>query len=165
MSRSILPRISATVVLLAVVATSACPIPAAAVPPAQLKSVTLHVFNRVFAGFHDKVVAVKGKDFRVGDSDFSARIVRFEPDFTFDLKTRKAISLSGEPNNPAFQIIVSRKGVPHDTSWAFFNLPPHYSGRSELAFVATRIEFTNRPVLVSTDSLAIKIQQREGGAH
>lgn len=136
----------------------------AAPAPARMKNVTLHVFNRIFTSFHDKVVATPQRAFRVGDTDFSARIIRFEPDFTYDLKTRKVTSVSGEPKNPAFQIVVSKNGVPHDTSWAFFNMPPHFSARSELAFVATRIEFTNRPPLVSNDSLAIKIREREGGA-
>lgn len=137
---------------------------AAATGSAKLKSVTLHIFSRVFPNFHDKVVVVPNKPFRVGDTEYTARLIRFEPDFSLDIKTRKVVSMSGEPNNPGFQIVVNRAGVAHDTSWAFFNMPPHYSAKSQLAFVATRIEFLNRPVLESPDSLAIKIRQREGGA-
>jgi hypothetical protein len=131
--------------------------------PAKFRTVTLHIFSRVFGNFHDKVEAVPNREFRVGDTEYTARIIRFEPDFSLDLKTRKASSMSGEPNNPAFQIVVKRKGAPHDTSWAFFNMPPHFSARSQLAFVATRIEFTNRPPLESQDSLALRIKEREGG--
>ncbi len=134
----------------------------AAKGPAKYRNVTLHIFSRVFPNFHDKVVATPNKSFRVGDTEYSARIIRFEPDFSLDIKTRKAMSMSGEPNNPAFQVVVSKAGVPHDTSWAFFNMPPHYSAKAHLAFVATRIEFVNRPVLESQDSLAIRIRQREG---
>jgi hypothetical protein len=150
--------------LAAFAATPAAPPKTAAAGPAKYKNVTLHIFSRVFPSFHDKVVAVPSREFRVGDTEYTARVIRFEPDFSLDIKTHKAVSMSGEPNNPAFQVVVSRKGAPHDTSWAFFNMPPHYSPKAELAFVATRIEFTNRPVLESQDSLAIKIKQREGEA-
>ncbi len=138
--------------------------PASGAGPARLKSVTLHIFNRVFTGFHDKVVAVPNREYRVGDTEFTFRVARFEPDFTLDLKTHRVTSRSGEPRNPAFEVIVSRKGAPHDTCWAFFNMPPHYGIREELAFVATRIEFTNRPVLASSDSIAMRIEPREGAA-
>ena len=132
--------------------------------PAKLKSVTLHILNRVFAGFHDKVVAVPNKEFRVGDTEFTFRIIQFEPDFTLDLKRHKVTSRSGEPNNPAFQIVVSRGGAAHDTSWAFFNMPPHFGVKQELAFVATRIEFLNRPALASKDSIAMRLEAQEGAA-
>lgn len=146
-------------------APASAPAAANSKAPAKYKNVTLHIFSRVFGNFHDKVIAVPGKTFRVGDTDYTARVVRFEPDFTLDVKTRKVTSVSGDPLNPAFQIIVSKAGVVHDTSWAFFNMPPHFSAKAHLAFVATRIEFTNRPTLVSQDSLALRIQQREGAAH
>lgn len=135
------------------------PAPAAA---AGYRNVTLHVFSRVFATFHDKVVALPRREFRVGDTEYTARVLRFVPDFTMDLKTKKVVSRTNQPNNPAFEIQVSRKGVPHDTTWAFFNMPPHFSARAQLAFVATRIEFPDRPALESRDSLAIKLRAREG---
>ena len=74
-------------------------------------------------------------------------------------------SRGDEPRNPAFHIVVARAGTPTDTSWAFFNLPPHYGPRDVLAFVATRIEFANRPALVSRDSLALKYEKSEGDSH
>ncbi len=141
------------------------PAAAAVGGPARLKNVTLHVLNRVFPTFHDKVVAVPNKEFRVGDTEYTARIIEFVPDFTWSLKTRKVTTRSGEPRNPAFHIVVTRNGAPTDTSWAFFNMPPHYGPREVLAFVATRIEFTNRPVLASTDSLALKLEKHEGESH
>lgn len=133
--------------------------------PARFKRVTLHVFNRVFSNFHQKAVAVPNREFRVGDTEYSARIIRFEPDFTLDTKSRKVRSRSGEPRNPAFQIVVSRAGSPRDTTWAFFNMPPHFGVREELAFVATEIVFVNRPSLVSQDSIAVRIRNQEEGAH
>ena len=59
---------------------------------------------------------------------------------------------------------MSRKGVPHDTTWAFFNMPPHFSARAQLAFVATRIEFLGRPALESQDSLALRLREHEESA-
>lgn len=131
----------------------------------KLKNVTLHIFNRVFPSFHDKVTALPSKEFRVGDTEYTARVVEFVPDFTMDLKTRKVTSRGTEPKNPAFKIIVKKNNVPTDTTWAFFNMPPHFARTSLLAFVATEITFTNRPSLVSQDSLALQIRKREGEQH
>ncbi len=131
----------------------------------KLKDVTLHIFNRIFPSFHDKVTAVPRKEFRVGDTDYTARVVEFVPDFTMDIKTKKVTSRGTEPKNPAFKIIVKKGNVPTDTTWAFFNMPPHFARTSMLAFVATEISFTNRPSLVSQDSLALQIRKREGEQH
>lgn len=145
--------------------------PAAAAPAAaaagapRLKDVTLHIFNRVFPSFHDKVSATPRKEFRVGDTDYTARVVEFVPDFTMDIKTKKVTSRGPEPKNPAFKIIVKKGNVATDTTWAFFNMPPHFARTSMLAFVATEITFTNRPALVSQDSLALQIRKREGEQH
>lgn len=148
--------------------THVAPAPEAAGPggsAARLKAVTLHIFNRVFPGFHDKVVAKPNVEFRIGDTDYTARLIRFVPDFDLNLGTHAIANRSGEPKNPAFQIEVKREGKVRDTTWAFFNIPPHYTVRNQLGFVATRVEFTNRPVLESQDSLAIRLRQQEGGAH
>lgn len=120
----------------------------------KVKSVTLQVSNRIFTSFHDKVVAVPNKEFRVGDSEYTAKVIRFEPDFSLNLKTHAIASKSPEPNNPAFQIQVSRNGAVKDTVWAFFNMPPHYGVRDVLAFTATRIEFTNHATLAAPDTTA-----------
>lgn len=131
----------------------------------KLKNVTLHIFNRVFPSFHDKVTVLPSKEFRVGDTEYTARVVEFVPDFTMDIKTKKVTSRGTEPKNPAFKIIVKKGAVPTDTTWAFFNMPPHFARTSLLAFVATEISFTNRPSLVSQDSLALQIRKREGEQH
>lgn len=129
------------------------------------KSVTLHISNRVFPNFHDRVIASPGREFRVGDTDYTATVIDFVPDFSLDLKSHKVTSRGTEPKNPAFRIAVARAGAETDTTWAFFNMPPHYGPRDVLAFVATRIEFTNRAPLVSTDSLAMKYEKSEGDRH
>ena len=128
-------------------------------------SVTLHVFNRIFPEFHDQVEAGPKKAFRVGDTEYQARILEFVPDFSMNLKTHQIVSRSREPRNPAFRIAVTKGSAPVDTSWAFFNMPPHFGARNVLAFVATRITFPDRPPLESNDSLAVRIRQHEGGAH
>ena len=138
-------------------ALSAGPTPAAP----KVKTVTLHVFHRIFRNFQDRIVTPLGQEFRIGDSDYTGRVVEFVPDFAMDLKTRKVVSRSREPKNPAFRIIVLRNGEPRDTVWAFFNLPPHFAPKSEIGFVATEIAFTNRPALVNRDSLAVKMRRME----
>lgn len=139
--------------------------PADAVTGAAFKSVTLHIFNRVFAAFHDKVVARRGVEFRVGDSDYTARVVEYVPDFTMNLKTHQVTTRSPEPHNPAFRVIVRRGGTPQDTAWVFLNMPPHFARKSMLAFIATKIEFDDRPTIASSDSLALQIMQREREGH
>ena len=133
--------------------------------PARLKTVRLHILSRVFPNFHDRVEAPLRKEFRVGDTEYTAEVLRFEPDFTMDLASHKITSRSGEPRNPAFQIVTRKSGVPHDTLWAFYNMPPHFGRKEVLAFIATRIEFTNRPAMESRDSLAIRLEQLPGAAH
>jgi len=87
------------------------------------------------------------QEFPVGDTEMTARIIEFVPDFTIG-RDRKVTSRTNEPNNPAVRIVVKDKGAPHDTSWAFLNFPPHFSARAVLAFQVLRIDFENHePVL------------------
>lgn len=111
----------------------------------QMEAVTLVIRHRVFHDFLDEQRVRLNKDFQVGDTDFKARVVQYVPDFMMDLKTRKIVSRTDFPNNPAFKIIVWQKGVPQDTAWALLNLPPHFARKSMLAFRATKIEFVGRP--------------------
>jgi hypothetical protein len=136
-----------------------------AVPPAaaplKMKTVTLHVFHRAFEQFHDRVEAQYRREFRVGDTDYTATVVEFVPDFTMDLKTRKVTSRTQEPNNPAWRLIVRKRGVPQDTTWAFLNMPPHFARKSLIAFLATRATFENHAPVASRDSLAIRLMRTE----
>jgi hypothetical protein len=127
----------------------------------KLKTVTLHVFSRVFGNFHDKVAVPLKQEFRVGDSEYTAKVVDWLPDFAMNLKTRKIFSRGAEPKNPAFHIIVRKDGVPQDTVWAFVNMPPHFARKSMLAFIATEVEFLDHAPIVSRDSLALKIMDHE----
>jgi hypothetical protein len=138
----------AAVVLLAMGA------PAAGAAPAQrlkVKTVTLRMYHRVFHEFRDEARVGLRQDFPVGDTDYSARVVEFVPDFALDLEKHKVISRSSEPRNPAFHIVVRKQGVPQDTTWAFLNMPPHFARKSLIAFQVMRIDFENHaPVLADT---------------
>jgi hypothetical protein len=123
----------------------------AATPTTKLKSVTIAIRNRVFHEFADQQTVIQGKSFIIGDTDFSAKVVQYVPDFAMDLSNGKVISRSSEPRNPAFKLIVSEKGKPQDTTWAMMSLPPHFTRRSFLAFKVMRIDFVGRqPIVVDS---------------
>ena len=138
------------------------PAAATATQAVRMRSVRLHIFHRAFPNFHDQTDAVIGKEFPIGDTDYSGTVTQFLPDFDYDVKTHRARSKSPEPRNPAFNIVVRRKGTPTDTTWAFLNLPPHFSKQSLIAFIATEVTLTNGTTLVSRDSLALQIRAKEG---
>jgi hypothetical protein len=121
---------------------------------ARVKSVTLAMRHRVFANFSDMQTVVLQKEFPVGDSDYSAKVIRYVPDFAMELKSGKVISRSNEPKNPAFQIIVREKKAVQDTSWAFMNMPPHFGRKSLLAFKIVRIDFVGAPPIVADTTQA-----------
>lgn len=128
---------------LSVAAAAAPPAAAPAAPRLKVAKVSLVIGHRVFPDFRDMVSVKLHESFRVGDTEYSARAVEFQPDFTMDLKSRKVTSRSQEPRNPAVRVIVWKNGTPQDTSWAFLNMPPHYARKSMLAFRLTRVEFEN----------------------
>lgn len=109
----------------------------------RVKKVTFGIGHRAFAEFYDEQSTRVGEEFPVGATNYRARVLRFEPDFTMDQRTRQIYSKSNSPDNPAFQIATLENGVPHDTSWAFLNFPPHFGKKSLLAFKVLRIEFEN----------------------
>jgi hypothetical protein len=130
---------------------------AAAAPPAGkppvVEAVTFDIHHRVFPNFFEQSRVRLKQSFAIGDTKYSARVVRFVPDFDLNLKTHKVVSITNEPNNPAFQVIVREKGVPQDTVWAFLNMPPHFARNSMLAFQVRRIDFVGRaPMLGDTSS-------------
>ncbi len=128
-------------------AASGTAAPAPSVQKLRVKSVTLGIGNRVFTDFYDETTARLNEEFRVGDSDYSARVTEFVPDFMMDMKTRRILSRSNETNNPAVRIVVRKGGVPTDTTWVFLNMPPHFGKHSILAFKILKVEFENHPTL------------------
>jgi hypothetical protein len=135
-------------------ALAGAPVPAARL--VRVGSLTLRVTHRVFADFMEEDKVRMKEEFRIGDTDYTARVVEFVPDFTLDMKTGRVRSRSNELKNPAARIIVKQKGVPRDTSWAFLNFPPHFAAKNILAFQILRIEFPDHPPLVPHDSVTAR---------
>jgi hypothetical protein len=122
---------------------------------ATVEWVTLGIRHRVFQQFSEVQKVALQKEFPIGDTEYSARVVRYVPDFAMELKTGKVVSRSNEPRNPAFQIIVKENGAAKDTTWAFLNMPPHFARNSLLAFKIARIDFLGRePILADTTHAA-----------
>ncbi len=141
--------------LVAVLPSQAQVKPPAAAGGARLDAVTLLVRHRVFHDFRDLQRVKLKQDFILGDTDFSARVVEYVPDFTMDLTTRKIMSKSDQPDNPAFRIIVFQKKAPQDTTWALLKMPPHFARKSMFAFQVVKVEFTGRaPIMVDTSAVA-----------
>lgn len=145
-------RLARCAVVLALVGLAAT----AAAPAPKLKSVTIAIRNRIFHEFADQQTIPQGKSFIIGDTDYSAKIVQYVPDFAMDLSSGKVLSRSQEPKNPAFKLIVSQKGKPQDTTWAMMSLPPHFTRRSFLAFKVMRIDFVGRAPIVVDSVQAFK---------
>lgn len=117
----------------------------------RLDAVTLLVRHRVFHDFRDVQRVKLKQDFILGDTDYSARVVEYVPDFSMDLTSRKIVSKSDRPDNPAFRIIVFQKQVPQDTTWALLKMPPHFARKSMFAFQVVKVELPGRPpILVDT---------------
>ncbi len=140
-------------------APAARPAPGAAL---RVSKLSFTIGHRVFTEFRDQVSVKLHESFRAGDSEYSAKAVEFQPDFTMDLKSRKVTSRSSEPRNPAVRVIVWKNGVPQDTSWAFLNMPPHYARNSMLAFRLTHVEFENHAAIDAPRDTAVTA--RAGGA-
>jgi hypothetical protein len=122
---------------------------------ARLDAVTFVVRHRVFHNFHDQQRVKLNQDFPLGDTEFLARVVQFVPDFQMDLEHHKIFSLTDQPNNPAFKIVVRKGKVPQDTTWAFLNNPPHFVAKSYFSFQVMRIDFVGRaPLLHDTTGTA-----------
>ena len=119
----------------------------------QVDSCTLVVGHRVFTEFRDRITVPLHDEVLIGDSDWSAEVVEFQPDFTMDLSTRTVTSRSLAPRNPAVRVIVSKAGTPTDTSWAFLKMPPHFARRSMLAFQLTRVSFKNHAPVEADSAL------------
>ncbi len=119
----------------------------------RLDSVTLGIRHRVFQDFRDMQQVKLNQDFLLGDTEYSARVIQYLPDFQMDLERRKVFSLTDEPRNPAFRVVVRKNKVPHDTSWAFLKSPPHFGARSYFAFQVLRIDFVGAPPLLVDSSL------------
>lgn len=103
----------------------------------QLHSVVLRVNHRIYTKFDEVQEVRPGEEFQIGDTDFSARIVDFVPDFAIEGQSGKVFSRSDQPNNPAIQIEIYEDGQKLETTWAFARGrgAPHYSREAMLLFI------------------------------
>ena len=120
----------------------------------RLDAVTLLIRHRGFHDFRDLQRVKLKRDFILGDTDYSARVVEYVPDFTMDLASHRITSRSDRPHNPAFQIIIFQKGVPQDTTWALLKMPPHFARKSYFAFQVVRLDFQDGPSILADTTVA-----------
>ena len=145
------------------VARGAAPAPTSGARPGlapRVRTVTFGIRHRVFPDFAQLSEVRMRETFQVGDSPYTARVIEFVPDFSMNLDTRKVASLSKEPRNPAFRVVVMEKGAPSDTTWAFLNMPPHFARKSMLGFQVLRIAFTNRAAITASDTTMLLKNRR-----
>ena len=100
-----------------------------------LEAVELKVHHRVFVGFQETHRVAPGETFIIGDTEYSARITGFVPDFLYDQEKKQVISASNELRNPAVRLEVYQNGTKVEELWAFAgDGPPHFGRESMLAF-------------------------------
>jgi hypothetical protein len=120
---------------------------------APFRAVDLRVTHRMFPRFNEEHTAVPGERFQVGDTDYSAKLVGFVPDFVLDEKTGKVSSRSSQPRNPAFEVEVFQADTLVERAWAFMKgSPPHFSRHSMLNFEIEHIDW--KPGEAPLDSTA-----------
>jgi hypothetical protein len=101
----------------------------------DVSSVTVRVSHLLYPDYR-QILTVKMFDkFQLGDTDLSAAVVEFVPDFAIDTVSHKIVSGSRELRNPAFKIVVTRGGEKKEEHWAFFKAAvPHFTRQSGLVF-------------------------------
>lgn len=92
----------------------------------------LAIGNRMYPDWKETQSVRLQQEFPIGDTENSARIVRFLPSFMIDHGMPH--SMSARMDNPAVRIMVYFNGAPRDSAWAFLNFPPHFSPRSFYTF-------------------------------
>ncbi|MBI5118308.1 hypothetical protein HZA56_17670 [Candidatus Poribacteria bacterium] len=77
------------------------------------------------AAFEDHRVRL-GEEFFIADTEYSAKMKSFIPDFAISLKTRKAVSRSDKLLNPAVELAVSYQEQLSYETWVLYQDPiPH----------------------------------------
>jgi len=66
-----------------------------------------------------------GATLKLGDGGLEVKVLRYEPSFKIDLKTKKVTSDSKQPTNPALQVVLVRSGAekPEAPKWLFAKMP------------------------------------------
>jgi len=92
----------------------------------------VEVGSRLYPEWKELLRLRLGELFYLGDSEYTARIDQFLPDFR--IIDGKFLTLSQELKNPAARVVVYHDTTAADTAWAFLNFPPHFSPRSFFTF-------------------------------
>jgi len=97
-------------------------------------AITVRMTHRVFAAFADTQQVTMGEEFYVGDTEYSAVIEEFNPDFGIK-QDGTVVTRSPVPHNPAFLIKVLQDGRQVDEVWAFLGGgAPHFRRNSLIGF-------------------------------
>jgi len=120
----------------------------------KVKEVILIVRHRVFHDFAEQVVARLGESFPISDTEYSATVDQYVPDFAMDIKSGRVLSRTAETNNPAVRVVIKQKGVVQDTTWALLDVPPHFARKSMLAFQVMKINYTSGKPLMAKQASA-----------
>ena len=123
---------------------------AASVPPDSGLTFRLEIGSRLYPNWHEEQRVHMDRLFYLGDSEFSARVRRFVPDFRIGEKG-EILNVSAELKNPAIRVFVYHDSTAADSTWAFLNFPPHYSPRSFFTFQLKEISgYTPPPASATT---------------
>jgi hypothetical protein len=93
---------------------------------------TIEAGSRLYPEWREEHRVRIGEPFPIGDTEFSAVVARFLPDFR--LVDRRPVSASRRLANPAVLVVAQRDSSGADSTWAFLNFPPHFSPRSFFTF-------------------------------
>ena len=150
-------------------AVSAATVAQPASPAPTDTALVLHVEvgSRLYPTWHEQLRLRLGELFYLGDSEFTARIDRFLPDFR--IIDGKFLSVTQELANPAARVIVFHDTTATDSTWAFLKFPPHFSPRSFFTFKLLEIQGwvpAAKPELppAPRDSTATRSQRSEDDA-
>jgi hypothetical protein len=91
--------------------------------------------HMIYPEYYEEFKVKLGQRFQISDTDYSAEVIDFIPDFTMVTATGKIYSLSDNYNNPAIKIVLYKNSEKVDELWAFQKIQaPHFSKNSMLGF-------------------------------
>ena len=116
---------------------------------AQAKSEVAAIVTRVTHLLYPEYLGIfqvkMQEKFQLSDTNIYAAAVEFVADFTIDTLTKKVVSRSEEPNNPAFKIYVVQGKEKKEESWAFFKASvPHFTRQTGLRFEILEFKYKGK---------------------
>ena len=105
----------------------------------RLETVTLRMGHTLYRSFTDTATVRLGERFQVGDTQFTAEVDRFVPDFM--IEDGKVVSRSDEVKNPAVHVNVYEDDKLVEGSWAFPGRGmPHINPKNFVYFMIIDME-------------------------